>query len=499
MKTDNDRHFTTEHLQDSLKERAVKSVAFTLSAQGVKLFLQIGSIATLARLLQPEDFGLVAMVTVFTGLAMQISDGGLSMATIQRDYITQGQVSNLFWLNSALGLGLFLAGTVASPVVAMIYDEPRLVAIMVVMSSTFVIAGVSVQHNALLRRQMRFKAISIIDILSMAAGIIAGIIAATGAWGYWALVVSPIVTYLTKTIMSWLVCGWIPSWITRRSGVKPLLDFGASLTGANVIGYFVSNATSFTVGIVGGAQNLGFYNRSSTLAMLPTKQLMPPIMQVMQSVLSRVKTDPQRLKFLELSLMGKIAIVTMLIVTSMFLTADILVRLFLGEQWEGIVGIFRILLISSIATPITAFVAVVMVAVGEAKALMRWKIITFSILAASLIIGSFWGVKGIVLAHCLSGILLRMPAFLLYATSYQPVRFFEFANILFPPFFCAFVTMVSVMSIRFYYDFGENLLTAMAVNGMGALLYLSMLCLFKSMRKELWGLVDSFRVLIKRS
>ena len=167
-----------------MRERAVKSAGITLAAQGVKLLLQLGSIAILARLLQPSDFGLIAMVTVFTGLALQFMEGGLSMATIQRDQITHAQVSNLFWVNGALGTALCLLGILISPLVAIIYDEPRLTLIMAAMSLTFLIGGLSVQHDALLRRQMRFRAISVIDIVSMAAGIIAGITAALSGLEY---------------------------------------------------------------------------------------------------------------------------------------------------------------------------------------------------------------------------------------------------------------------------------------------------------------------------
>ena len=109
-----------------MKERAIKSAGITLVAQGVKLILQVGSIAIMARLLEPSDFGLIAMVTVFTGLALQMMDGGLSVATIQRDQITHAQISNLFWVNGALGAGLCLLGILISPLVALIYDEPRL-------------------------------------------------------------------------------------------------------------------------------------------------------------------------------------------------------------------------------------------------------------------------------------------------------------------------------------------------------------------------------------
>ena len=257
MSNSKDQFFNADHLKTGMKERAVKSAGITLAAQGIKLILQLGSVAILARLLQPSDFGLIAMVTVFTGLALQFMEGGLSMATIQRDQITHAQVSNLFWVNGALGTALCLLGILISPLVAIIYDEPRLTLVMAAMSLTFLIGGLSVQHDALLRRQMRFRAISVIDIVSMAAGIATGIAAALGGLEYWALVISPITTFATKTVMRWLSARWVPSMMSRGSGVRPLLGFGANLTGANFIGYMATNLTPFAIGYIGGAQSLG--------------------------------------------------------------------------------------------------------------------------------------------------------------------------------------------------------------------------------------------------
>ena len=148
MPTSKDQLFNADHLKTGMKERAVKSAGITLAAQGIKLILQLGSVAILARLLQPSDFGLIAMVTVFTGLALQFMEGGLSMATIQRDQITHAQVSNLFWVNGALGTALCLLGILISPLVAILYDEPRLTMVMAAMSLTFLIGGLSVQHFA---------------------------------------------------------------------------------------------------------------------------------------------------------------------------------------------------------------------------------------------------------------------------------------------------------------------------------------------------------------
>ena len=495
---DKNQLFSNDHLKTGLKERAVKSAGITMAAQCIKLTLQLGSIAILARLLQPSDFGLIAMVTVFTGLALQFMEGGLSMATIQRDQVTHAQVSNLFWVNGALGAVLCLMGILLSPLVAIIYDEPRLTMVMAAMSLTFMIGGFSVQHDALLRRQMRFKAISLIDIVSMTAGIIAGITAAYKDLGYWALVIGPVATYATKTIMYWLCTGWVPSIMSRGSGVRPLLGFGANLTGANFIGYLATNVTPFAVGYIGGAQVLGFYNRANTLTAIPSSQLLPPVMTVMQSALTRVKDEPERLRSAALSLMTKIAMVTMLVTIIMFVTADWLVTLFLGDGWSEAVDIFRILAVSTIVTPITTFTAIIMIATGEVRALMRWKAVTLAILTLAIVVGSFWGVLGIVLAHCISGVFVRMPGFLIYSSRYQPVKVLDFFKSLSPVFLSAVVTLIVVMFIRNNLNFENELISIFLFSFISLFVYVSVLISFSSTRFEIKNILTLIRILLVR-
>ena len=493
-----DKHglFSTDHLKTGMKERAVKSAGITLAAQGIKLILQLGSVAIMARLLQPSDFGLIAMVTVFTGLALQFMEGGLSMATIQRDQITHAQVSNLFWVNGALGAGLCVLGMLISPLVAAIYEEPHLTLVMASMSLTFLIGGLSVQHDALLRRQMRFKDISVIDIASMAIGIIAGIVAAFGGLEYWALVITHITTFATKTVMRWLIVRWIPSMMSRGSGVRPLLGFGANLTGANFIGYVATNVTPFAVGYIAGAQALGFYNRANTLTTIPSSQLLPPVMNVMQSARTRVKDEPDRLRSAALSLLTKIAMVTMLVTLTMFVTADWLVALFLGDGWAEAVEIFRVLAISTIVTPITTFTAIIMVSVGEARALMRWKAITLTILATAITLGSFWGKMGIVLAHCLSGLFIRMPGFLIYSSRYQPIKASEFFKSLYPVFLSAMATLLVVMLLRNYFTFENDLISVISFSLISLSIYSTALALFARTRLEIKDSVGLFKSLL---
>ena len=174
----NEKHLRTDHLLDNLKHRTISSGFITIVAQGVLFILGLASIMVLARLLTPKDFGLYAMVTTIMGYVMTFKDSGLSTATIQRESITHAQVSNLFWINVALSGSLSLLLAAGSPLVAWFYREPRLVAITLILSSTFLLSGLTIQHTALLNRQMRFTALAIIQIASMLTAVVVGIVMA---------------------------------------------------------------------------------------------------------------------------------------------------------------------------------------------------------------------------------------------------------------------------------------------------------------------------------
>lgn len=172
---------STAHLHADLKGRSVRGGLMTLSSQGAQFVMQSVSTVVLARLLTPADFGLVAMVTAITGLGQAFADFGLSEATIQRQEINHEQVSTLFWINVGIGLALMLAAITLAPIMAWFYHEPRLKAITFVVSFTFLFGGLRVQHNALLKRQMRFRALALRDIAAYALAVPLAIIMAAGS------------------------------------------------------------------------------------------------------------------------------------------------------------------------------------------------------------------------------------------------------------------------------------------------------------------------------
>ncbi len=179
--------FDTANLTKDLARRTIRGGAVTLTAQGAKFVLRMGSMAVLARLLTPADFGVIAMVTVITGFVEMFKDAGLSTATVQRATITHAQISTLFWINVALSVGVTATVAGLAPAIAWFYDDPRLTAVTLTLAGTMIFGGLAVQPQALLRRQMQFGRLATIEIASLVAGIGTACAMAVQGFGYWGL------------------------------------------------------------------------------------------------------------------------------------------------------------------------------------------------------------------------------------------------------------------------------------------------------------------------
>src|SRR6266404_7562692 len=265
----NDKHLGTDHLLSDLKGRTISGAFITIVAQGAQFALSLGSIIVLARLLTPKDFGLFAMVTTVIGYLRVFKDAGLSTATIQREGITHAQVSNLFWVNVGVSGAITLIFATAAPVVAWFYREPRLVPITLVLSSTFLLSGLTIQHTALLNRQMRFTALAFIQIASMLTGVIIGIGMAWLGYRYWALVFSNVVTIAVTVPLTWCAIPWRPQLPSRGTGTKSLVRFGTSMAGGGYIYALAKGTDSMLVGRFYGADSIGLYSRGAALLNRP--------------------------------------------------------------------------------------------------------------------------------------------------------------------------------------------------------------------------------------
>lgn len=326
-----------------LKQKVIRGGVAKAFAQGTSFVLRMGSLMVLARLLSPKEFGLVGMVTAFTGVLNLFRDFGLSTATVQRGHVTDEQISTLFWINILVGviLALILAGM--SPLVAVFYHEPRLICVCVILATSFIFNGAGVQHTALLERQMRFTALASIDIISLTVSTAIGIGMAATGFGYWALVASAVTLPLVSTLCLWFVTGWRPGKIHLHGEVHSMLRFGGAFTLISLIVYTAYNLEKVLVGRYWGASALGLYGRAYQLINLPTENVNSAFGGVAFSGLSRVRHEPERFRSYFLRGYSLILALTIPITIAAALFAHDLIRVVLGPNWNDVADIFRFL------------------------------------------------------------------------------------------------------------------------------------------------------------
>ncbi|HEV3467910.1 MAG TPA: lipopolysaccharide biosynthesis protein [Pyrinomonadaceae bacterium] len=416
-----EHHFRTDHLKADLGSRAARGGAVMVGAQALRFAVTMGSTMVLARLLTPEDYGLVGMVLVVTGFVAFFKRLGLSAATIQRPEINAEQVSTLFWVNVAVSVALAGATAALAPAVAWFYGQPQLVGITLAFAAGFTVSGLSVQHEALLKRQMRFKALAAIELGAMLAGIGAAIIAARAGAGYWALVLNQLVFGTLYAAGLWAACGWRPGPPVRYAGVRQMLSFGGDITGYGVLNYLARNLDNLLIGRVWGAAQLGLYARAYQLLLLPLDQTTVPLDSVAVPALSRLTDAPERYRQAYLRILEKVAMLTMPGVALMIATSDWLVRLVLGPQWDETARIFALLGVAGLFEPVANTMGWLLISQGRTRDMLRWGFVHAAVTTLSFAVGLPWGAVGVAASYSAFGVLVHKPLLFWYVGRRGPV------------------------------------------------------------------------------
>ncbi len=414
-------HFSTDHLLHNIGSRAVSGGFVTIAAQAGKFLLNFVAAAILARLLSPRDFGLVGMVLAFTGLVGVFNALGLSTATVQRATITQEQVSNLFWINVGSSGILAIISFASAPLIARFYHDPRVTSIMLALSFTFLLTGSTVQHQALLTRQMRFKALAVIDVSSAAIGFAVACSMASFGFAYWALVGQQLMTAGSGLAMTWMTSGWRPHLPSRNSGVKPLVRFGVHLSLADFVAILSVNSDSILIGRFFGAESLGLYTRANVLLTRPLQQVIAPINSVLIPVLSRLQGDPKRYRRSHMRAYNTLALIVFSFSALCLVLARPLVLVILGSKWTSVIPLFSAFSLVAVSGPLSAICPWIYESQGRGGDQLKNHTAAGIVTLLSYFIGLRWGPLGVILSVAITSLLIRMPIIYYIAGKRGPV------------------------------------------------------------------------------
>ena len=382
-----------------LKERTLKGALAKISAQGINLFVRVGSLMVLARLLDPKDFGLVAMVTAVTGVFALFRDAGLSMVTIQRPTISREEISTLFWLNMLAGTIVAALSVAIAPLLVTFYHEPRLFWVTVVLASGFLFNAAGAQHSALLQRNMRFTTISAIDIVSQTISALVGIALAMSDFEYWAIVASTIVSPAVSTLGVWSVSPWTPGLPRWGINLGAMIRLGGLATFNSLIMYVAYNLEKVLLGRFWGAESLGLYGRGYQLINIPTDGLNSAGGEVAFSALARLQSEPLRLRDYFLKGYSAIVALTVPLTISCALFANDIILIILGHKWAEVVPIFRLLIPTMLFFALINPLAWLLFSIGMVGKSVRLAMVLAPLVMASYVVGLPYGPTGVAVAY----------------------------------------------------------------------------------------------------
>jgi O-antigen/teichoic acid export membrane protein len=387
-----------------LRAKTIRAGLSNIAGRGVAFVIRIASIMILGRLIDPAEYGLVGMVTAFTGVLGMFGGFGLFQAAIQRDSVTNEQASTLFWLNILLGGFLTLTCLVMAPAVSAFYHEPRLLPITSVVAIGFVITAAGIQHGAQLQREMRFGIAAVIDVVSLLFSSAVAIAMALADSGYWA-VVSPTVSLpFATTVGLWLATGWVPGRPKWGTEVGSMLHFGGTMTLNGFVAAANSSVDKLLLGRFWGAEALGLYGRAYHLIWFPCDNINVTIGEVAFAALSRTKDDPARCRRYFLQGYSLVVALTLPLTAICALFAEDLIAVVLGPKWGAAADIFRILAPTIMVLAISNPIGWLMSALGLVKRSLLISLVSAPLLIAGVGMGLPYGPKGVAAAY--SGVML---------------------------------------------------------------------------------------------
>lgn len=480
--------FNTDQIRDNLKEKAVRGGVFTMSCQAVETVFRIGSTAILARILVPEHFGLIGMVTGVLAIAEVAKDFGLSTATVQQKEITHEQVSKLFWVNVAISFLIMLIISSCSFLIAGFFQEERLIYITIAISTGFLWAGLTVQHQALLKRQMKFLALGVIQIGSTVLSTVLAVVLALKGYEYWALVWREVCRGLLIAIGTWIGCPWMPQFPKRSTKISHLISFGRNVAGFNVIVYLAANIDQILIGKLWGPAPVGIFRQAYNLVYTPVLQLANPINRVAVPALSILQGDAEKYRNCYKKILTTLSFITMPVILFWVVHSYDIVLIVLGEKWVASADILRILAISAYIKPASTTTGYVLITCGMSKKYFELGVASGVILLISVSIGVFWGALGVAYGHLGAAFVLLFVQ-LRYSFSGTPVSVTTFYEAIRRPMLSSLAMMIVLICINNLMAINNSALNLIKSLPAAALAYLLAWMCFRGGKEALKELI----------
>jgi len=394
------------------RDTLAHGVRWVASAQ---ITVQLGRLAlaiVMARLLVPADFGVVSLVMIFIAFVdIALGDVGTAAAIVQRQDLSDEEISTLFWFNVALGILSTAAAQVAAPLMKHALDHPDVVMAFRVVSVTFAIAGFRMAHHAVLRRDLRYRALATLDWTSFVVNASVAIFLAANGGGFWSIIFGTLAANVAMTVGVWATSGFRPVFTYDWSHLRSVASFSLNLSAFRIVNFFSAQGDRFLVGAYIGVDSLGYYSQANRLVRYPLDTAAIVYRRVLVPAMSKDQNDNRRLRAAFLRSTGASAVTVVPFTLLAAVLAEPLILALPGEQWLPAVPLLRLLAIVGLINTVAGQSGVVFMVKGRTDMLLYWGTTAAAITMAGYIIGLQWGVVGVAWGYVIAMSLLILPSF----------------------------------------------------------------------------------------
>lgn len=463
----------------SLKKEAVSSFFWVLlqqfGGQIIGFFVSI----ILARLILPEEFGLIAMLSVFIGIGTSFTSSGLNQSLIRTQAANEKDFSTIFYFNLFIAFIIYGLLFLLAPYVSIFYGYPILTDLIRVYCVIFVIQSFNMVQNAILTKEMRFKTQLIISLPSLIVGSFVGIFMAFYGYGVWSLVWSGISQTLASTIQLWFWSSWRPKLIFDMPTFKTHWKYGYKLLLSGLLNTVFSNIYAIIIGKFFLASQVGFYQRADSLKQLPVQNISNALNHVTFPLFAKIQDDNERLKAAYQRILKVVIYLIAPILLIMAALGEPLFRFLFTEKWLPAVPYFQILCVSGILYPIHAYNLNILTVKGFSGLFLKLEWFKVIIISFTVLISIQFGIYGLLVGMVVHSVLS------LGVNTYYSGRLIQYGLVqqfkdIIPTIFVAFLCCVGVFLLDQNVIFDLQDFWRLLIGGsLGAITYFLLTLFFK--------------------
>lgn len=437
-------------MSESLKQKAISGMIWNAVERfGSSFFLFVSNLI-LARLLSPDDFGCIGMLLVFISISDAIVDGGFGSALIQKKNPTPADYSTVFYWNLSLSFLLYAVLFLVAPLIADFYKIPLLSNVLRVQGVILIFNALILIQQNILKKQIAFRKIAKINLIAIIVGTCTGIICAFGGFGVWSLVAKSLVAGVVQCIIYWMNNHWKPQWIFSWASFSRLFRFGSFMFLNDVVNCLFLNLLSLIIGKKFSAATLGYYTQARKLEDIPRSSLSSVINNVTFPIFSQIQDDTIKLKNVSQKCLKSMVFLNFPFMMLLIVIAEPLFTLLFTDKWSQSIPYFQALCIYGLISSPVELNSNIITSLGKSDISLFVRLTQRTIGIILIVIGMFWGMKGILLGYILS----QYVSFVISAIITDKLIGYgvkEQCRDCFPVFLLSFASAIVTYSLNFLY------------------------------------------------